>query len=130
MDTLRAIIFDFDGVIADTEPLHYAGLRRTLEDIGIILTEADYYANYLGFDDRGCVLAALQANGRLTTPEIVRDLMKKKAVAYLDSIKDHLVIFPGVREFVRTAEARYPTPLSPETQRGTVAACMSPKDPR
>ena len=42
MSTLRAIIFDFDGVIADTEPLHYAGLRRTLEDIGITLTEADY----------------------------------------------------------------------------------------
>lgn len=112
MDTMRAIIFDFDGVIADTEPLHYAGLRRTLEDIGITLTESDYYANYLGFDDRGCVLAALQANGRPITQELVHDLMKKKAVAYLDSIKDHLVIFPGVREFVRTAGARYPLAIA------------------
>ncbi len=112
MHTLRAIIFDFDGVIADTEPLHYAGLRRTLEDIGITLTEPDYYTNYLGFDDRGCFLAALQANGRPITPEIVRDLMQKKAAAYLDSIKDHLVIFPGVREFVRAAAARYPLAIA------------------
>lgn len=112
MTTLRAIIFDFDGVIADTEPLHYAGLRRTLEAIGITLTESDYYTNYLGFDDRGCVLAALQANGQPVTPEIVRELMQKKAAAYLDSIEDHLVIFPGVREFVRAAAARYPLAIA------------------
>ncbi|HSM78459.1 MAG TPA: HAD family phosphatase [Bryobacteraceae bacterium] len=112
MNTLRAIIFDFDGVIADTEPLHYAGLSRTLKDIGITLTEPDYYTNYLGFDDRGCFLAALQANGRPVTPEIVRDLMQKKAAAYLDSINDHLVIFPGVREFVRAAAARYPLAIA------------------
>jgi HAD superfamily hydrolase (TIGR01509 family) len=112
MNTLRAILFDFDGVIADTEPLHFAGLRRTLADIGITLTEPDYYANYLGFDDRGCFLAALQANGRPVTPSILHDLMAKKAVAYLASVRDHLVIFPGVREFVREAAARYPLAIA------------------
>ena len=112
MNTLRAILFDFDGVIADTEPLHFAGLRRTLADIGITLTEPDYYANYLGFDDRGCFLAVLQANGRPVTPSILHDLMAKKAVAYLASVRDHLVIFPGVREFVREAAARYPLAIA------------------
>lgn len=112
MTTLRAIIFDFDGVIADTEPLHYAGLQRTLAETGITLTEREYYADYLGFDDRGCFLAALKANGRPATPEVVRDLMRKKAVAYLDSIKDHLVIFPGVREFVREAAETYPLAIA------------------
>ena len=48
MAALTAIIFDFDGVIADTEPLHFAGFRQTLEEIGISLTESDYYADYLG----------------------------------------------------------------------------------
>ncbi|MFO0705589.1 MAG: HAD family phosphatase [Nitrospira sp.] len=112
MTTLRAIIFDFDGVIADTEPLHYAGLQRTLAETGITLTEREYYADYLGFDDRGCFLAALKANGRPATPEIVHDLMRKKATAYLDSIKDHLVIFPGVREFVREAAETYPLAIA------------------
>lgn len=112
MSTLRAIIFDFDGVIADTEPLHYAGLERTFRAIGITLTESDYYTNYLGFDDRGCVVAALQANGRPITQDIVQDLMRKKAIAYLESIKDHLVIFPGVREFVLAAAAQYPLAIA------------------
>lgn len=59
---MQAVIFDFDGVIADTEPLHFEGLRRTLGEIQINLTEDDYYANYLGFDDRGCILEALRVN--------------------------------------------------------------------
>jgi beta-phosphoglucomutase len=109
---VRAVIFDCDGVIADTEPLHFEGLRRTLADIGITLTESDYYANYLGFDDRGCILEALRVNRRPAPATLVQDLMRKKAQAYLASIKDHLVIFPGVREFVEEAAASYPIALS------------------
>lgn len=109
---MRAIIFDFDGVIADTEPLHFEGLRRTLADIGITLTEPDYYANYLGFDDRGCILEALRVNGHSATDSLVQQLMRKKAAAYLASVKDHLVIFPGVREFVEEAAANYPIAIA------------------
>ena len=112
MDTLTAIIFDFDGVIADTEPLHFAGFRQTLAEIGISLTKFDYYANYLGYDDRGCFIAALTAHQRPTDPAALAQLMQRKAHAYLESVKDHLVIFPGVREFVREAAAAYPLAIA------------------
>ncbi len=105
---MRAVIFDFDGIIADTEPLHFQGLRHTLSEIGILLTEADYYENYLGFDDRGCIQEALRVNRRAAPSSLVQDLMIRKAEAYLASIQDHLVIFPGVREFVEAASAVYP----------------------
>ena len=109
---MRAVIFDFDGVIADTEPLHFEGLRRTLAEIHIDLTEADYYANYLGFDDRGCILEALRVNQRPFSSPLVQDLMTKKAAAYRASIKDHLVLFPGVREFVQEAAATCPIAIA------------------
>lgn len=112
MDTLAAVIFDFDGVIADTEPLHFAGFRQTLAEIGISLTESDYYANYLGYDDRGCFIAALTAHQRPADPSVIRQLMQRKAAAYLESVKDHLVIFPGVREFVCEAAAAYPLAIA------------------
>ena len=112
MDTLTAIIFDFDGVIADTEPLHFAGFRQTLAEIGISLTESDYYSNYLGYDDRGCFIAALTAHQRPTDPYALAQLMQRKAQTYLESVKDHLVIFPGVREFVRDAAAAYPLAIA------------------
>jgi HAD superfamily hydrolase (TIGR01509 family) len=112
MTTLRAIIFDFDGVIADTEPLHFAGFRQTLAEIGISLTESDYYADYLGYDDRGCFIAALTANHHPTDPPALAQLMQRKAHAYLESVKEHLVVFPGVREFVREAAAVYPLAIA------------------
>jgi len=112
MATLTAIIFDFDGVIADTEPLHFAGFRQTLAEIGISLTESDYYANYLGYDDRGCFIAALTTNQYPTDPSALTQLMQRKAHVYLESVKDHLVIFPGVREFVREAAAAYPLAIA------------------
>jgi HAD superfamily hydrolase (TIGR01509 family) len=111
MATLTAVIFDFDGVIADTEPLHFAGLRQTLAEIGISLTESDYYANYLGYDDRGCFIAALTTNQHPTDPSALTQLMQRKAHVYLELVKDHLVIFPGVREFVREAAA-YPLAIA------------------
>ena len=109
---MRGIIFDFDGVIADTEPLHYHGLRRTLADIDITLSETDYYAHYLGFDDRGCILEALRVNHRPATASLVHELMQKKAMAYLASIKEHLVIFPGVAALVEEAAAAYPLAIA------------------
>ncbi|MCX5723645.1 MAG: HAD family phosphatase [Nitrospirae bacterium] len=112
MDTLAAIIFDFDGVIADTEPLHFAGFRQTLAEIGIGLTESDYYANYLGYDDRGCFIAALTEHHRPTDPSVLVPLMQRKAAAYLESVKDHLVIFPGVREFISEVAATYPLAIA------------------
>jgi HAD superfamily hydrolase (TIGR01509 family) len=105
---MRAIIFDFDGVIADTEPLHCAALQKVLAGIGITLTESAYYADYLGFDDRGCFIAALRAHQRPVTPVQIKSLMEQKAFAYLSAVKQRLVIFPGVRELVREAADRYP----------------------
>ncbi|MCS6303551.1 MAG: HAD family phosphatase [Nitrospira sp.] len=109
---MQAVIFDFDGVIADTEPLHFESLRRTLADIEIILTETDYYADYLGFDDHGCILEALRINQHPLSPSLIEELMAKKAAAYLTSIKDHLVIFPGVKEFIEDAAATYPIAIA------------------
>ena len=50
---LKAIVFDFDGVIADSEPLHLRAYQTILERDGIELTREEYYARYLGFDDSG-----------------------------------------------------------------------------
>jgi beta-phosphoglucomutase len=104
---LKALIFDFDGVIADTEPLHFAMFQQILAEIGVPLTEDEYYADYLGYDDKGCFAAALRVHRRPISPGIIDQLVARKASAYLVHIKEHLVIFPGVRELVRDAAKRH-----------------------
>lgn len=104
---LCAIIFDFDGVVADNEPIHFAMFQKVLGEIGVPFTEEDYYTHYLGYNDKGCFAAALEANGRPAPADLVQELVSRKARQYLASIKQHLVIFPGVQDVVRRAASRY-----------------------
>jgi beta-phosphoglucomutase len=73
---LRAIVFDFDGVIADSEPLHFQAFREILADAGIVLPEADYYARYLGFSDVGVFQAVGGDQGRPWSPDDINWLTR------------------------------------------------------
>lgn len=104
---LRAIIFDCDGVIADTEPLHFAALQRVLAEEGIALTEEDYYRHYLAFDDRGCFAKAFSNNAMLTTEKLA-ELIDRKASYIEPAMRTHLRLFPGMVDFIRRAADKYP----------------------
>jgi HAD superfamily hydrolase (TIGR01509 family) len=104
---LKAIIFDFDGVLADTEPLHFRMFQRVLRDEGLPLSERDYYQKYVGFDDRGCFHAVLSEHGRPAPPETIHRLVERKAAMMLGQITTTNVVYPGVVEFVKTVAGRY-----------------------
>src|SRR6202022_2128114 len=55
MPRFDSILFDFDGVLIDSEPLHYATWSEVLAPCGIILEWEDYRARYLGIDDRDMI---------------------------------------------------------------------------
>ncbi|HEY9233239.1 MAG TPA: HAD family phosphatase [Blastocatellia bacterium] len=105
---LKAIIFDCDGVIADSEPLHMAALQRALAEEGITLTEETYYREYLALDDRGCFTKAFHDHGHALTGDRLRELIARKAAQLEPVMRSHLRIFPGVAEFIRRAATRYP----------------------
>jgi HAD superfamily hydrolase (TIGR01509 family) len=97
---LRAVIFDFNGIIVDDEPIHFKLFQRVLGEEGIALTEQDYYARYLGFDDRGAFLAGFRENGRSLGTEKLQALIERKAVYYQEAIRNHMMVFPGVKNLV------------------------------
>ena len=49
---MQAVIFDFDGIIVDSEPLHHQAFCQVLEPLNLPLSWGRYYEHYLGFDDR------------------------------------------------------------------------------
>ena len=61
---MDALVLDFDGVVVDSEPIHLACFQRVLAEEGIVLSADDYYAKYLGYDDRDCFLAIARDQGR------------------------------------------------------------------
>jgi len=100
------LLLDYNGVIVDDEPIHFAALRDLLAVERISLDEAGYAEHFLGHDDRTCVAQAFQRAGRPIGPEQVAVLAARKASWYAESIRAGLPLVPGVRRFVREAAAR------------------------
>ena len=101
---MRALVFDFNGVLVDDEPVHLRMFQHALEQEGIRLADEDYYAKYLGFDDRGCFAAVLAAAGQRPDPARVMRLVARKAAFYQEAIhRDGYPFFPGAVELVRSA---------------------------
>jgi HAD superfamily hydrolase (TIGR01509 family) len=104
---LRAIIFDCDGVIADTEPLHFAALQTVLAEEGIDLGKELYYKEYLALDDRGCFTKAFAGHGKPLTAEKLGELIDRKAAAVEPVMAAHLRLFPGAADLIQRASQRF-----------------------
>jgi len=104
---LRAVLFDFNGVLVDDEPIHLELFQRVLGEEGVELREEDYYRRYLGFDDRGCFAAVLADAGRPAGAAAIARLIARKAAYYRERIRrDGYPFFAGAAELVREAAAR------------------------
>ncbi|MBK8871004.1 MAG: HAD family phosphatase [Elusimicrobia bacterium] len=109
---LKAIIFDCDGVIADSEHLHFSLFKKVLEPEGIELSQAEYVEKYLAMDDRGCFDAIFGARGKTLSAVDRSRLIGQKTALYQKTATQNLVILPGVVEFVMAASQRYPLAMA------------------
>jgi beta-phosphoglucomutase len=109
---LRAVIFDFNGIIVDDEPVHFELFQRVLQDQGIVLSEEDYYAHYLGFDDRGAFTAAYREHGRALDSHELARLVDLKARYYREAIQTKLRVFPGVKTLVANLSEQLPLAIA------------------
>ncbi len=106
--TLRAIIFDFNGVIADDEMTHFLAFQQALAEDGLALTQEEYYGAYLGMDERTCAGALLEATTGQRDPARVQRIAERKAALFAALTVSHKPpLFPGVVEFVKQASTRY-----------------------
>ncbi len=104
---LRAILFDFNGVIIDDEPVHMRLFQALLAEEGVSLSEHDYYDRYLGYDDRGCFREALRDHGRSASDALLSALIARKAAAYDATIRNEMSLFPGAQDLITAASERH-----------------------
>lgn len=109
---LKALIFDCDGVIADSEHLHFSLFQKVLAEAGIPLTQREYVEKYLAMDDRGCFDAVFIAHGKPLAPEARDRLIAEKTALYQKTAAHNLVILPGVVEFVMAVSQKYPLAMA------------------
>jgi phosphoglycolate phosphatase/beta-phosphoglucomutase len=97
---IQAILFDFNGVIIDDEPLQMSAYQDVLREQGIELTESDYYGA-LGMDDKTFVRAQFERAGQTLTDDILKIVLDAKGVRHRKLIEDELPLFPGVVTFLK-----------------------------
>jgi beta-phosphoglucomutase len=105
MTMLHAVIFDFDGVITDSEILHFRAFNAVLAHHGFQLTKQEYYKSYLGMTDADCYRALIE-EGRLALKETqVQDLVQQKTHVFEQLARTEGRIIEGVREFLDVLSA-------------------------
>jgi len=110
-----AVVFDFDGVIADTEPVHYAAFQQVLAPLGLSFSWSQYEQDLIGFDDRGVFREVFHRAGRTLSPEEEASLIAAKGRAFSDCIRSEagnaLQPLPGVTDWLRKLAGRVPLAL-------------------
>jgi beta-phosphoglucomutase len=112
ISALQAIVFDFDGVIANSEPLHLRAFQMSLEEESIGLTADEYYERYLGFDDVGMFQALASDRGIPMNERRISALVTRKGAKMEAMLQQGSVLFPGAKEFIRIAAAAVPIAIA------------------
>lgn len=103
---IRAVLFDFNGVLVDDEPIHLEVFQRVLAEEGIALSAEDYQARFVGLDDRTCFAAVLREAGEIADVPRMMRLVTRKASYYRERIRrGGYPFFPGALELVRALAA-------------------------
>ena len=103
---IQAILFDFNGVIIDDEPLQLQAYRDVLASQGMSITDEDYYS-LLGADDVVFVRAIFERAGKPLSDETLNAVIERKTELHREAIQDELPLFPGVVTFIKAAARRH-----------------------
>jgi len=105
---LRAIFFDFNGVILDDEEYHYLSLRTVLREEGVAISREAYYRDCLGFGDVECFQWGMPGPEAVRRAGGMEELVRRKSRYYEDLLRREARFFPGACDLIRDAARSYP----------------------
>jgi beta-phosphoglucomutase len=120
---LRAAVFDFDGVLVDSEPLHYRSLRDALRPEGVEISEEEYLQVYLAYDDREAIRLALERHGEDPAPAR-RERIEARKVDIFARMIPEIPVFDGARDLVRALEQDMPLAIASGARHDEVDAIL------
>ena len=100
MNQMKIIIFDFDGVILDSENSHFIAFNEGLKNININISEDEYYSKYISLDDRGVITNVVNDKNISVTNEEIDMIIKNKNDYFESRLIDNSKLFPGVEELI------------------------------
>jgi HAD superfamily hydrolase (TIGR01509 family) len=105
---LKAVLFDFNGVIINDEPIHQELINEILLGENLLPLGSEFAELCLGRSDRVCLRNVLTRRGRQVTEEYLTKLINKKASLYRERLEklEKLPIYEEIYSFLERVKAR------------------------
>ena len=97
---LSAVIFDFDGVVADSELLHYRAMNKAFGLYGLSVSQEEHWEKYLGYTDYDNVRAVNRDHNMGWDEATLQELVRHKTGIFDEVAVTEAVIIDGVLSFV------------------------------
>ena len=101
----EAVLFDFDGILVDSEPMHYRAFTEVLDPLGMGFPWKEYVEIYMGFDDRDAFREAFRGKGIDLDDANLAKLVAAKSRAFQDGIRNGVTSYPGAVPLIESLHA-------------------------
>ncbi len=113
----QGIVFDFDGVIVNSEPVHLRSTQDALALRGVTLSPDEYYGRYVGYDDVGMFRALASDRGLDWCSDDLQELLVAKALRFEALEASDALLVPGAAACVRRMAAVAPLAIASGARR-------------
>jgi beta-phosphoglucomutase family hydrolase len=117
----RAIIFDMDGVIVDSEPRHERAFLEVVKDIGYEGRHGLRVSDFIGRSDQELWKEFVRRNH---PPQRLEELAARKRRHLVEILRRERPIFPGVKELVEKLAPTHALALASGSERAVVEAVL------
>ena len=124
MADIGAVVFDFDGVLANSEPLHLQAYQAALGEVAVTLGRDEYYEHYLGFDDVTAFRTVSERRGLDWNAREISEIVARKGVIFDEILASTEVIFPGAVACVERLAAALPLGIASGALRHEIEAIL------
>jgi len=101
----EAVLFDFDGILVDSEPMHHRAFTEVLDPLGMGFPWQEYVEIYMGFDDRDAFREAFRAKGIDLDGATLAKLVAAKSRAFHDGLRNGVTAYPGAVPMIESLHA-------------------------
>jgi beta-phosphoglucomutase len=101
----EAVLFDFDGILVDSEPMHYRAFTEVLDPLGMGFPWKEYVEIYMGFDDRDAFREAFRTKGIDLDDANLAGLVAAKSRAFRDGLRNGVNAYPGAVPMIESLRA-------------------------
>jgi beta-phosphoglucomutase len=124
MADIAAVVFDFDGVLANSEPLHLHAYQEVLQEAGIRLSREEYYSQYIGFDDVTALQKIGEAHGLSWSADRIETFLTRKTVVFDRLLASTDLLYPEAAACIERLGASLPLGIASGALRHEILAIL------